>query len=139
MSFLINSYAYATGGGADVIPDALNASYNATNNYYFGEHYNGFFRINGISTPITLKLTYGTAQVYYKVVNTNPVNVEEFEDPTTWTSIANNGTFSVSNGQWVLFGADSGGGIVEFSGDVLNNSNSDSFLTTINFVISYQP
>jgi len=143
MSFIINSYRYAVAAApaADVTPDALSPSYNATNNYFLDEHFNAYFKITGISSSITLKISYGSFSVYYKVISTDPVLAEETQNPTGggWTLIPNNGTLSVSNNQWVVFGGDCGSGIGEWSADILNNSSSDALLTTINFIAQYIP
>lgn len=142
MSLLINSYAYATGGGGeDVTPDTLDASYIAQNNYFEDFHQNAYFRITGVTSNITLKASYGSNSVYYKVVGSNPAGVEESENPTTggWTFIGNTGTFSVSNDQWVVIGGDCGSGTAEWDVQILNNSSSDTLLTTVSIIASYTP
>lgn len=140
MSFLINSYAFSV-AGPDVTPDALNANYNADNNYLEDVHSNAYFRITGIDSSISLKVSYEAFSVYYKIVNTNPVGIEELENPITneWTYAGNNEIISISNNQWILFAGDCGSGTGEWAVEILNNSSSDTLLTTVNIVAAYTP
>lgn len=134
MSFLINSYAYATGGGADVIPDALNASYTAS--YNGGTYSNASFQINGINQAINIKFTsidlgtFGLA-AYYLVTN-DPSIYTSVDMSTEGTQITSGDIISVVNGDYIVIGV--GGTSFDTGGtmNVLNNSNSDSSLTVIN-------
>jgi hypothetical protein len=134
MSFLINSYAYATGGGADVIPDALAGSYTAT--YNGGTYSNINFQINGINQAINIKFTsidlgtFGLA-AYYLITN-DPSIYTSVDMSTEGTQITNGDIISVVNGDYIVIGV--GGTSFDTGGvmNVLNNSNSDSSLTVIN-------
>lgn len=139
MSFLINSYAYATGGGADVIPDALAGSYTAT--YNGGTYSNINFQINGINQAINIKFTsvdlgvYGLA-AYYLITN-DPSIYTSVDMSTEGTQITSGDIISVVNGDYIVIGV--GGGGIETGGAVyvLNNSDSDSTLTILN--LEYYP
>lgn len=134
MSLLINSYAYATGGGADVIPDALNANYTAS--YNGGTYSNASFQINGINQAINIKFTsvdlgvFGLA-AYYLVTN-DPSIYTSIDMSTEGIQITSGDIISVINGNYIVIGV--GGTNFDTGGtmNVLNNSNSDSSLTTIN-------
>lgn len=134
MSFIINSYAFATGGGADVIPDALNASYAAT--YNGGTYSNASFQINGINQAINIKFTsvdlgvFGLA-AYYLITN-DPSIYTGADMSVEGTQITTGDIISVVNGDYIVIGV--GGTSFDTGGtmSVLNNSNSDSSLTTIN-------
>jgi hypothetical protein len=132
MTILINSYLFA----ADLTPNALDPSYNGTSNIGLDQSSNIVFQINGITAPITLKVTYSQQGVnnysmYYAVVNI--INTENIDAAYSLAggALANNGTFSVSNGQYVVLGGwDDVGGVTSV-GQVLNNSNGDVVLTDI--------
>jgi hypothetical protein len=132
MTLIINSYLFA----ADLIPDALDPSYNGTSNIAIDQSANIVFQINGITAPITLKVTYNQQGVnnysmYYAVVNTVITENIDAAYSLAGGALANNGTFSVSNGQYVVLGGwDDVGGVTSV-GQVLNNSNADAVLTDI--------
>ena len=84
-------------GGGDVTPNAVNWA-NVT-----GEYSNvttSMLQITGITTSITLKVSFTGAQVNQKY------SVQSSAIFGTGTAIANDGTFTVSNHQYVGFRAD---------------------------------
>ena len=90
-------------GGGDVTPNAVNWA-NVT-----GEYSNvttSMLQITGITTSITLKVSFTGAQVNQKY------SVQSSAIFGTGTAIANDGTFTVSNNQYVGFRADCGGACV---------------------------
>lgn len=115
----------------DVIPNALLASYLADSDMTFQASNNAYFQIAGISQPITIKLSWAEANVnvFYTVANILGVF------PSDWAEslipISNNGTFQVSNGQYVFIGGTSGDSPIIGNVSVLNNSNSDALLTSV--------
>lgn len=134
MSLLINSYAYATGGGADVIPDALAGSYTAS--YGGGVFNNAIPQINGINQAINIKFTSVDLGVMglaaYYLITADGATYSTADMSTEGTQITNGDIISVTNGQYVVIGV--GGNPAFESGgylNVLNNSNSDSTLTQI--------
>ena len=132
---IINSYLFAV-QAADLIPDALDPSYGGTSTIVIDQSSNIVFQINGITAPITLKVTYSQEGVnnysmYYAVVNTVITENIDAAYSLAGGALANNGTFSVSNGQYVVLGGwDDVGGVTSI-GDVLNNSDADTQLTSI--------
>jgi len=116
---------------SDLIPNALLASYSADSDVTNLASNNAYFQITGISQPITIKLSWAepNVDVYYAVANDLGVL------PTEWalnlTNIANNGTFQVSNGQYVFIGGYSGDSPIIGNVSVLNNSNFDTLLTQV--------
>ena len=84
------------GSAADVTPNAVN----------WGFYYNGtsptptdMLQITGITATITLRVTY-TQDVY---ATGQEYSVQSTASFGTGTAIASNGTFTVSNGQYVGF------------------------------------
>lgn len=145
MSFLINSYAYATGGGADVTPDAISSSYEIAIDIYGESYTNIYFKIQGISTSITIKAVItdlgANGALYYLKKSTEPI-FEQSNARANWstppTQLTNNGTFSISNGEWVVFTADStDNASAFFDVNLLNASDGDALLTQINVNVSY--
>lgn len=131
----------AAGGGADVTPNAVNwanIGYNAdTGNFTYSEK-----QITGINTTITLKVQipaqYTGFGVYYLVSNTSGDIVsgdgESSAEPAiVATQVLNNGTFTVSNNQYVTFGAYTSCFNVGLSITVINQSDSNTTLDTLPF------
>ena len=88
------------GGGGDVTPNAVNWA-NVS-----GEYSNvttSMLQITGITTSITLKVSFTGTQQNQKY------SVQSSASFGTGTAIANDGTFTVSNNQYVGFRADCGG------------------------------
>lgn len=112
----------------DVIPNALLASYIGDSDITNSASINAYFQITGISQPITLKLSWaeGEVSVYYAVDNSLTL-ISEWAP--NLLSISNDGTFQVSNNQYVIIGANNSSDITTYI-SVLNNSNSDTLLTT---------
>jgi hypothetical protein len=101
-----------SGGGSDVTPNAVNftSAYQNTDVAIYGYTEK---QITGINQTITLKVQYTPlffATLYYYVSNTSGaiVSGDNFSetDPVSFsmTAISNNGTFTVSNNQYVTFG-----------------------------------
>jgi hypothetical protein len=126
------------GGGSDITPDAVNwadvfVSDGTTFNYSQRQ-------ITGITSSITIKVQYTptfSATLYYYVSNTSGDIVSGDGSlgnlPASYgmTSIANNGTFTVSNNQYVTFGVTVACG--EFcTVTVKNQSDGDATLDTFN-------
>ena len=112
VSFIKKSSAAA---GGDVTPNAVNWSDVSYNND-FGEYVYANQQITGISTTITLQVQIANgsaATLYYYVSNfaddPHP-DGGSILSPTYYgmNSIANNGTFTVSNNQYVTFGVETG-------------------------------
>lgn len=130
--------------GSDSIPDAVNwanIGYNGdTGNFTYSER-----QITGINTTITLKvqipIQYSGTGVYYLVSNTaGDIVSGDAESPAepffVGTQILNNGTFTVTNNQYVTFGAYTSCFDVGVSLTVINQSNGDTTLDTIPFYYS---
>ena len=126
--------ARAAAGGGDVTPNAVNWA-NVT-----GEYSNvttSMLQITGITTSITLKVSF--------VLNTGiqlnqKYSVQSSASFGTGTAIANDGTFTVSNNQYVGFRADCGGacGSTKVSTWTITNvSDGDAVLDT--FTITTYP
>lgn len=115
----------------DVIPNSLDPGYYGDTVTSSEESNNAYFQITGISTSITLKLTWTSpnTNVYYQVSPTLAEFPTQYAE--TLTPILNGGTLSVSNGEFVIIGASSGDAPISTSINVLNNSNSDTQLTTV--------
>lgn len=139
MSLLINSYAYAV-VASDVTPDAIGANYSPYNEYGFADtHSNIYFQIQGISTSITIKASMAdsNARLYYFKKSTEPI-AEASYNPLNygWTSLSNNSTFSVSNGEWVVIaGYYVLNTFTEFVATLLNASDGDNQLTELNCTV----
>lgn len=104
------------GGGGDVTPNAVNWS-NVSYDNDIGEYVYGNQRITGITQTITLQvqIANGTgATLYYYVSNTADDPMPDGNGAITspsgfgMNSIANNGTFTVTNNQYVTFGVETG-------------------------------
>ena len=117
--------------GSDVTPNAVNwgtISYdNDLAEYTYAEQ-----QITGINQTITLKVQFGAAgwTIYYYVSNTSGDIIGGPPFLNGMSSIANNGTFTVSNNQYVTFG------MTRFCGvpatvTVLNQSDGDVTLDTM--------
>ena len=107
---IINSYAYATGGGApDVTPDALNPVYNASyDGNVFPPSNNAYFQINGISTSITIRFTsvdfgVGGLEAYYYIAN-DGASYANASIPNLGTKISSGDEISISNGEYLIIG-----------------------------------
>ena len=130
------------GGGSDIIPDAVNWS-NVDYNGIVGEYTYTEKQITGINQTITLKVTQSTTSflnMYYAV--NAPINGDysrdaygdleartSIFDPSIFglTTIADGGTFTVNNNDWVCFACDGGSnGTITIS--IKNNSDGDSTL-----------
>ncbi len=125
------------GGGGDVTPNAVNWA----DIYYDGTI--GLFlyterQITGISSSITLKVQFTAifgSQMFYYVSSTagSIVSGDDLisQDPAFFgmTEITNNGTFTVSNNQYVTFGVNASCGD-SFTITVKNQSDSDTTLDT---------
>ena len=104
----------ASGGGADNTPDAVNwgnvqvIPFKKSGSIYT---YNAQ-QITGISTSITLKTEFsntGYLYLYYKIQSTSTVPSSNFNPPPQgYTNILHNGTITVSNNEWVVFGVNKG-------------------------------
>jgi hypothetical protein len=129
-----------TASASDVTPNAVDWSYVAynsdTGNFYYTER-----QITGISGTITLKVQLSgnlpSATFYYLVSNAAGAVVSGDGYSATqpfYTSlpIVNNGTFTVSNGQYVTFSAELGSCFDSGTCTVINQSDAnttlDSFL-----------
>ena len=118
-------------GGGDVTPNAVNWA-NVT-----GEYSNvttSMLQITGITTSITLKVSFTGAQVNQKY------SVQSSAIFGTGTAIANDGTFTVSNNQYVGFRADCGGACIRTkvsTWTITNVSDGNAVLDT--FTITTDP
>ena len=139
---IINSYLYAVtgGGGPDVTPDAVDAfDYAEFDNSYYTA-VNAIFQITGIDTTITLKAFYadgnygvGNFKMYYAVVDSIGIWPSEIMQ-TVGTLLENNGTFTVTNGKYVVIGCGETAFEVGDTIQIKNVSDSDAILTTINAI-----
>ena len=132
----------AAAGGADVTPNAVNwADIYLLNGlvFFYSER-----QITGIDSSITLKVQYTplfSATLYYYVSNTSGAIVSGdnslVADPvsSSMTAISNNGTFTVSNNQYVTFGVIPTCG--EFCTVTVKNQ-SDGDVTLDTFFASYE-
>jgi hypothetical protein len=135
---IINSYAFSS-VIPDFTPDDVAASYSTSNEYFAVVHTNNYFQVQGINQTITLKATISNpdGRLQYKVMNTVPVS-ELSENPVDvgWSSLASNGTTTISNDQYFVFG----GYLVtntfsEFTVDITNSSDGDGAITTIDCLV----
>ena len=137
---IINSYSYSVAAAPDVTPDTVAASYPTSNEYGFADaHSNNYFQVQGINQTITLKASIANSpgRLYCKVLNTEPT-AELSENPLAggWTSLANNGTITISDNQYFLFGGYyTSPTFAEFDVEVLNNSDGDNLITTVNCLV----
>jgi len=131
------------GGGGDVTPNAVNwadISYNGdTGLFAYSER-----QINGINSNISLKIqisTIGLSELYYFVSSSAGSIVSGdgslSQDPSflSMTLISNNGTISVSNGQYITFGTNPSG-FDTLTVTVKNQTDGDAVLDT--FTAFYQ-
>ena len=123
--------ARAAAGGGDVTPNAVNWA-NVT-----GEYSNvttSMLQITGITTSITLKVSFTGAQQNQKY------SVQSSASFGTGTAIANDGTFTVSNNQYVGFRADCGGACAETKVSTWTITNvSDGNAVLYTFTITTNP
>ena len=111
MAFKIGILAKkATGGGADVTPNAVNWS-DISANTITGQYLLTEKQITGINQIITLRVQYtsGLFQLYY--TKNDAGNLEGFSSETIpselgFSSINHNGTFTVSNNDEIAFGVE---------------------------------
>jgi hypothetical protein len=135
---LINSYSFSS-VIPDFTPDAVSASYSTSNEYFAVVHTNDYFQVQGINQTITLKATISNSngRLQYKVMNTLPVG-ELSENPLNvgWTSLASNGTTTISNNQYFVFGGYiTTASFAEFTVDITNSSDGAGAITTINCLV----
>ena len=134
--------AAAGGGGGDVTPNAVNWATVSYNNDYEVWGYSER-QITGIDQTITLKVQIANGSVatlYYFVSSSAGAKVSG--DATSATSpsgfsmnsIANDGTFTVTNNQYVTFGVETGCNQDPVA-TVKNQSDSDATLDT--FAMNY--
>lgn len=134
--------ASSGGGGADVTPNPTPNWIEATYNAMTGQYNYTTQQIQGIDTTITLKLEYNDTsigKVWYSINNIDPIPLEPYppsgQPSISFTQISNNGTFTVSNNQWVTFGLEANGSINgQFLVTVRNQSDSNVVLDTF-FII----
>jgi hypothetical protein len=115
---------------SDVIPNALFPNYAGDSDITSLVSNNAYFQITGISQPITLKLSWAENEVSVYYFVTNSLGILANEWAPNLTPISNDGTFQVSNNQYVVIGAINSADI-QTNISVLNNSNSDTLLTTV--------
>ena len=130
----------------DVTPNAVSWAdlyYNESGPPFGGNGFNISKRqITGISTPITIKISAdpSTVDLYYLVSN-SIFPPEDEGVPNSWPTdvglnlIANNGTFSVSNNQYLSLAVtsfSSGNGTITLT----NLSDNDTVLDTINYTVT---
>lgn len=125
--------------GGDVVPNALNWS---DINYLSSIELWGFTQrqITGISQTITLRISLSnTSQTIYYHKGASGFQGQDFETDFSdaaspsgqgMTQIGHNGTFTVSNNDYVCFASESG---ASFTVTVVNVSNSNSTLDTFNY------
>ena len=131
------------GSAADVTPNAVNWATLSFDNdsglYGYSEK-----QITGINQTITLQVqlnnTYGFTLYYFVSTSAGDMvsgDASSLTDPASFgmNSIANNGTFTVTNNQYVTFGAIISCLIQSPVVTVKNQSNSDATLDT--FALSY--
>ena len=87
------------GSAADVTPNAVNWTYYGPEN----PTYTTMLQITGITTPITLRVTYTNDFYAYG----QQYSVQSTASFGTGTAIASSGTFTVSNGQYLGFSSSS--------------------------------
>ena len=127
-----------SGGGGDVTPNAVNFI-SIYQNTEFTEYGYTEKQITGINQTITLRVQYTSpgSTVYYAVSNSSGFAVfgdnNSLNSPIYYgmTSISNNGTFTVSNNQYVTFGVIPSCGASAIV-TVLNQSDGDAVLDTFN-------
>ena len=136
---IINSYSYSVAIIPDVTPDAVAAFYDTFNEYGFADtHTNAYFQVQGINQTITLKtlITNPSGRLYSKVMNTTPTS-ELTTSPLAggWTELSNNSTITISDNQYFVFGGYFGFGFAEFTVEIVNNSDGDNLITTVNCLV----
>ena len=114
------------GSAADVTPNAVNWTYYGPEN----PTYTTMLQITGITTPITLRVTYTNDFYAYG----QQYSVQSTASFGTGTAIASNGTFTVSNGQYLGFSSSSYSGLSATYWTITNvsdgNAAIDTFQTT---------
>jgi hypothetical protein len=126
----------------DVTPNAVNWTDVFYDNEFFLWRYSER-QITGINQTITLKVQYNNpgSTVYYSVSNSSGFAVfgddNSSNSPISFgmTAISNNGTFTVSNNQYVTFGVTPACGAY-YMVTVLNQSDGDAVLDTFFFIYS---
>lgn len=112
--------------GGDVTPNAVDWTYYGPQN----PAYTTMLQITGITTPITLRVTYTNDFSAYG----QQYSVQSTASFGTGTAIASNGTFTVSNGQYLGFSSSSYGGFSATYWTITNvsdgNAAIDTFQTT---------
>jgi hypothetical protein len=133
-----------TSSGADVVPNAINWG-QATYDVAIPEYTTTEKQVTGINQTITLKLTgaWGVNGFVYVRVNSTPlgdgwVTTDPVGDG--FSTIAVDGTFTVSNNQYVGFACDGfafgpGGYPFSWTVTVKNNSDGDTILDTFDCVV----
>ena len=130
-----------TGGGADVIPNPTpnwgDIGYNGVTGIFDYRQ----AQIQGISSNITLKLTYNENTVgeiyYYITTDANYITtISDVNPPTgqpdSFTRILSSDSLVVSNGEYIIFGLESNFATGTESIQVLNNSDGNTLLDTFN-------
>jgi hypothetical protein len=132
-SFHASRAAQASASGSDTTPNAVNWANvgQIVNNRTFTYSAQ---QITGINTAITLQITCSTSfnRLVYKVQSTSTVPASD-SAPTVngYTNIADNGTLTVSNNQWLVFCARSlPGSSPSATVTVINTSNGNATLDT---------
>ena len=129
--------ARAAAGGGDVTPNAVNWA--DVPGGFGSPVQTSMLQITGITATITLRVTY-TPQVY---AYGQKYSVQSTASFGTGTAIASNGTFTVSNGQYVGFSssASSGGGYSSSTNWTVTNDSDggaliDTFTTSPSFGVA---
>jgi len=134
---IMSSNSIRKAAAGDVTPNAIDFC----NLVFSGELGAGYAHsqlITGISTPITLRVSYTALNwvLYYKISSTRDYYCESFfGDPIAegWTLLPNNATFSVSNNDYLSFlnVINGPGGAAELV-TLVNTSDGDTTLDTFN-------
>ena len=118
------------GGGGDVTPNAVNWA--NVNNVQAFSGVTEMLQITGITETITLQVAHSGNS------NSTKYYLNSSNSHGTGTEIANNGTFTVSNNQYVGFGASSpsAGGNRSFT--ITNVSDANAVLDTFTITYSFE-
>ena len=113
------------GSAADVTPNAVDWANVTGENFQLAK--TAMLQITGITSTITLRVTY-TGQGYDR-----QYSVQSTANFGTGTAIASNGTFTVSNGQYLGFGSRCDGLPITESTNwtITNVSDGDAVLDTV--------